>query len=239
MARKQQITAQDIKTIARQQMAEKGTAGLSLRGIARQLDVTAPAIYNYFPRMDDLITALLIDSFNGLADAVDTAVSEAAQAGEAIGTQLKRAAMAYRQWAMAHQADFDLIYGNPIPGYNAPAEVTIPLARRPLETFYRLLLAAHQTEVMRVPTHYQSVPPSITRHVSGYLYIDFPELRGLPMSLFYLMMVVWSRLHGIVMLELHGHSTPTIGDAEWFYEHEVDVFLWEVGLSDDRPIGDG
>ena len=37
-----------IKVVARQQMAEHGTAGLSLRGIAREMGITAPAIYNYF-----------------------------------------------------------------------------------------------------------------------------------------------------------------------------------------------
>lgn len=229
MARKKQITANEIKIVARQQMAEKGTAGLSLRGIARELGVTAPAIYNYFPSLDDLITALIIDAFNGLADAVDLAVSEAG--GQSIGTQLKQSALAYRRWARAHQADFQLIYGNPIPGYSAPPEVTIPLARRPLETFYRLLLMAYQANDMHIPLHYQHVPASISDYVESYLYVDFPQLRPFPISLFYLMMVIWSRLHGVVMLEMYNHSTPTIGDSDWFYEHEVDVFLQEVGLS--------
>lgn len=46
-----------IKSAARQQMAEHGTAGLSLRGIARELGITAPAIYNYFPQLENLIPA--------------------------------------------------------------------------------------------------------------------------------------------------------------------------------------
>ena len=71
-------TAAAIKATARRQMAAHGTAGLSLRAIARELDITAPAIYNYFPRLDDLITALIVDAFNALADAM-----EAAEAAEA------------------------------------------------------------------------------------------------------------------------------------------------------------
>ena len=62
-----------IKAVARQQMAEHGTAGLSLRGIAREMGITAPAIYNYFPRLDDLITALIVDAFTALADAMEAA----------------------------------------------------------------------------------------------------------------------------------------------------------------------
>jgi AcrR family transcriptional regulator len=59
---------EDIKGTARRLMAEGGTAGLSLRAIARAMDSTAPAIYTYFPTLDDLITALIVDAFNGLAD---------------------------------------------------------------------------------------------------------------------------------------------------------------------------
>ncbi len=36
------IDTETIKRVARAQMAQLGTAGLSLRGIARALDVTAP-----------------------------------------------------------------------------------------------------------------------------------------------------------------------------------------------------
>ena len=63
-----------IKSVARQQMSERGTAGLSLRAIARELEITAPAIYNYYPRLDDLITALIVDAFQSLADAMQASV---------------------------------------------------------------------------------------------------------------------------------------------------------------------
>ena len=38
-----------IKETAWSQIAREGAAALSLRAIARQLNITAPAIYNYFP----------------------------------------------------------------------------------------------------------------------------------------------------------------------------------------------
>ena len=104
-----------IKAVARQQMAEHGTAGLSLRGIAREMGITAPAIYNYFPRLDDLITALIVDAFTALADAIEAA--ESAVQSEACGPKILASCLAYREWAIAHPVDFQLIYGNPIPGY--------------------------------------------------------------------------------------------------------------------------
>jgi len=220
-------TIEAIKTSARQQMADNGTAGISLRGIARELGMTAPAIYNYFSRLDDLITALIIDAFNGLADAVD----EAAQSSDDAAQQLKMACKAYRSWALEYPADFQLIYGNPIPNYEAPAELTVPLASRPMQTMYRAILAAYQAGQLTIPAEYAEVPEQITAHVGSFLWRDFPELREIPMSIFYLVVVAWSRIHGIVMLELFEHIGPTIGDVDTFFNHEIDIFLKSLGLS--------
>ncbi|MBL8166000.1 MAG: helix-turn-helix transcriptional regulator, partial [Anaerolineae bacterium] len=64
---------QAIKDTARQLMAEHGTDGLSVRGIAKVLGITPPAIYHYFASLDELITALITDNFNALADALEAA----------------------------------------------------------------------------------------------------------------------------------------------------------------------
>ena len=156
-----------IKATAHAQMALNGTAGISLRGIAHELGVTAPAIYNYYPRLDDLITALIVDAFNALADAIETA--EAAAESETCGPKILASCLAYREWAVAHPVDFQLIYGNPIPGYVAPAEITIPLARRPFDGLFRLFLQAYQSGELTIPPEYAPVPASITAHVETWL----------------------------------------------------------------------
>ena len=129
LGRERSTTIAQIKAVARQQMAEHGTAGLSLRGIAREMSITAPAIYNYFPRLEDLITALIVDAFTDLAEAMEAA--EAAEESERPYHKILALCLAYREWAIGNPTVFQLIYGNPIPGYHAPEEVTIPLARRP------------------------------------------------------------------------------------------------------------
>jgi AcrR family transcriptional regulator len=106
-----------IKQHARQLMAEEGTAGLSIRGIAKMMEVTPPAIYHYFASLEDLITTLIAEDFNGLADALEAA-RDASSAATA-GGKLLEVVVAYRQWALDHPVDFQLIYGNPIPGGGA------------------------------------------------------------------------------------------------------------------------
>jgi AcrR family transcriptional regulator len=222
-----QETTDKLKAIARQQMLEHGTAGISLRGIAREMNMTAPAIYNYFPRLEDLITALLVDAFNGFADAIDAAIASQNSTGE----KIRAGAKAYRAWANASKADFQLIYGNPIPNYKAPGEVTVPLATRPLVSFYRCLMDAFQEGQLSIPPEYNHVPSSISDYVSAFLHPQYPQTAEMPMSLFYLMTVLWTRVHGIVMLEIFGHLGPSIGDVDSFFEGEIDIFLNNLKLS--------
>jgi AcrR family transcriptional regulator len=218
-----------IKAAARHQMALHGTAGISLRGIARELGITAPAIYNYFPRLDDLITALIVDAFKALADAIEAA--ETATQGGSCGPKILAMCLAYRRWAMEHPVDFRLIYGNPIPGYEAPAEVTVPLARRPFDGLFRLFLEAYQSGELVVPAEYELVPASIRAHFAGWLPAagyDFPD------ALLCLLMSGWARIHGMVMLELFEHLGPVVGDAAAFYRYEVEAMLHHMGLSTER-----
>jgi AcrR family transcriptional regulator len=91
---------QAIQDTAWQQIAQEGAPALSLRAIARALKITAPAIYNYFPSRDELVTALIIDAYTSFGDsqlAARDAVSEADLVG-----RFRAIGLAYRQWAFTH-----------------------------------------------------------------------------------------------------------------------------------------
>lgn len=218
-------TIAEIKTIARQQMQQRGTTGLSLRQIAREMGITAPAIYNYFDSLDDLITGLIVDAFSAQADAMRQATEEAQT--DDLWTLLEAAILAYRQWAVDHPTEFQLIYGNPIPGYEAPAEITTPLASRSFAVVIELYLRGWQEGILSIPPEYAHIPESIQQHLSRWKQqfgVTAPE------NLFHLLAVGWSRIHGMVMLELFQHSQGVIGDAEAFYTFETKVLLEQLGL---------
>ena len=48
-------------------MAASGAAAISLRAIAREMGVTAAALYSYYDTRDALVTALLLDAWADLA----------------------------------------------------------------------------------------------------------------------------------------------------------------------------
>src|SRR5512134_3230876 len=101
-----------IRDTAWKQIAEFGAASLSLRAIARELKISAPAIYNYFPDRHALVTALIIDAFTSFGDwqieARDSiSADDPAERMKAIG-------LAYRAWAHKYPQRYQLIFGTPI-----------------------------------------------------------------------------------------------------------------------------
>jgi AcrR family transcriptional regulator len=182
--------------------------------------VTAPAIYNYFARLDDLITALIVDAFNALGDHLEAA-SQAA-AGNGLRAQFRAALLAYRAYAVDNPTDFELIYGNPIPGYNAPAEITVPLASRPLLLLLDLALRIMPDGFAVTPREFEPPADVLTFFAS---WKSQAGLAHVPDTLLYTMLVGWSRIHGIVMLELFDHLPPTVGDTAALYAQQVEYMI--------------
>jgi AcrR family transcriptional regulator len=90
----------EILAAARLLLEKGGLSAISGRAIARQLGVTAPAIYRYFPNLDALMHALNESVVSELCAALDTARD---RPGGMAG--------AFRGWALDHPASFRLILG--------------------------------------------------------------------------------------------------------------------------------
>src|SRR5690349_7952048 len=116
-----------IKDEARKQLAAEGAAKLSLRAVARELGMVSSALYRYFPSRDDLLTALIIDAYDSLGEAAESAHADVAAAGPR--ERWIAVCVAARRWALEHPHEYALIYGSPVPGYVAPQE-TVPAASR-------------------------------------------------------------------------------------------------------------
>ena len=126
-----------IIELGRRQLVTEGAAGLSLRAVARDLGMVSSAVYRYVASRDDLLTLLLVDAYSELADAVDLA-------GVAAGSwrdQLLAMAHAARWWAVDQPARWALLYGSPVPGYQAPRERTVGPGTRVVGTLFNAIAA--------------------------------------------------------------------------------------------------
>lgn len=221
---KREDTANEIKAIARQLMAEGGTTALSLRPIAAEMKMSVMAIYRYFENRDALLTALIADNFHALADALEYARDH--EPGNAV-EKLLAVLLAYRQWAMDHPVDFQLNYGNPIPGYVAPVEITVPAVVRSFSVTVGLIEEILQSGLMVPQPPYDHVPASAEAPIREMIERDGYPISTLAM---YMGVVGWGQLHGIIMLELFNHIQPVIGDSAAYYAEQMRNLLTVMGV---------
>lgn len=114
----------EIKRVALEHLARDGSA-LSLRAVARDMGMVSSAIYRYFPSRDELLTALIIDAYNSLGEAVEQADGNVDRR-DAYLSRWFAVCHTIRRWAIARPSEYALIYGSPIPGYQAPDETVEP-----------------------------------------------------------------------------------------------------------------
>jgi len=148
----------EITEIARRQLATDGAAGLHLRAVAREMGMVSSAIYRYFPSRDDLLTTLIIDGYNAIGAAVEKA--EAACPRDGYQGRWLAGCQAVRDWALAHPHEYALVYGSPVPGYEAP-EQTIGPASRAAAVLGGIVSDAQRDGALTEPAAGPPVPESL------------------------------------------------------------------------------
>lgn len=148
-----------IKDEARRMLGAEGAAKLSLRAVARELGMVSSALYRYFPSRDELLTALIIDAYDSVGAAAETADAHARAAGAPPRTRWIAVCEAVRSWAVEHPHEYALIHGSPVPGYSAPST---PSARPPASPTPSSASSVPRTRVPASPSR-RSRPPCAPR----------------------------------------------------------------------------
>ncbi|MFE0020742.1 TetR/AcrR family transcriptional regulator [Amycolatopsis sp. NPDC059021] len=217
-------TTREIATIALRQMAADGPGAISLRGIAREMGMTARAIYSYFATRDDLITALIGEMAASLADALEAA-RDVVPATDPAG-RLVAWATALREWALANPEGFRLVYGDSIPGYQAPEDSPVERAAlRICGGLNRLVAACADVRAAREDgVGWPRFPEAYRAKIQG-------EVPGLSPEVAALALRVWGRMHGLVSLEIYGHLRPVYEDPAELYRAEMAELAESLGGS--------
>ena len=221
-----EATYQEIKEIAFEVMREKGTHGLSVREIGRRIGMSASAFYHYFPSLDDLITALIVDSFKDLADAITIAKRDSVAAKKSYVEQLHAIAHAFRRWGLDHTVKFQLIYGTPISGYAAPPEITVPYVQQIGVPVIETLIEAIESDEICTADEIKNIPSPILEHYNIRLNTDKKSV----IQANHILNVIWQSVFGLVMLEINNHLQPGVGDTATFFDYHVRLQLSLVGI---------
>ena len=192
---------------------ESGAPALSLRAVARAVDMSPAGLYRYYDGRDALLTALLVDAYGDLADAVEQATTGDGGPLE----RLRRGIRAYRAFAVADPNRFLLVFGTPIPGYAAPEDGPTVAANR------RMGMALFAVAADAVAQGLIAEPPAARPPTSGEQAIADAFDPPLPTALVPRLLGAWAHWHGLVLLEITGQLDWAYPDTAAFFEEQADA----------------
>lgn len=213
----------EIVTVARKHLATEGATGLSLRAIARELGMVSSAIYRYFASRDELLTALIIEGYDAIGDAVEAA-DAAVPNDDYVGRWLA-VCRAVRGWGLANPHEYALLYGSPVPGYEAPQDTVAP-ALRDTVVYGRILTDAYEDGAL--------APPDLGLDVPAELDDDMQPVRelmpGLPGGLVARAVLAWNALFGVVSFEVFGQIDNVVHERDALFDHNMRGLARLLGL---------
>jgi AcrR family transcriptional regulator len=212
----------EIKDEARRQLASGGAQALSLRAVARELGMVSSALYRYFPSRDDLLTALIVDAYDSLG-----AAAEAAGAGQlAPRARWHAVCGAVREWALRHPHEYALLYGSPVPGYQAPVDTVAP-ANRVTLALLGVLREGWNTGAIIPASESPALSATLARQVAEVSAAVAPELPG---PLLARAIIAWSQLFGMISFELFGQFVGSVDPSADFFTYAAGQMADFVGL---------
>jgi AcrR family transcriptional regulator len=198
-----------IKAEAWKSIAEQGANAVALRAIARALNITAPAIYNYFPSREELMSALAADADADLGRFLTDAHTPHLE--DDADVQLRVVCQAYRRWGIENPQRYLLLSEAPQTEVSATLVALIDILNK-------------ADKGGRLKQEDQLVlPPGL----SGLLN-EWKDKLGVKNEFaLYLAFIVWSRLHGIILNEIERRYPPYIKDAGELFRLEVKTMIYQ------------
>lgn len=203
-----------IKEVAWKLIARFGVPAISLRAIARELNITAPAIYNYYASRDELVTALIVDAYTSFGDSQIEARDLVPV--EDLRGRMRAIGLEYRRWAITHPQHYQLIFGAPVPGYQAPADKVLPAGARSLSALVSVIEALRVAGRLRVNAFPEVRTEYKARFETWKHHMGEAGILSLSVAL-----LVWARVHGLVSLEIAGKMPPFGADGGALYLYEL------------------
>lgn len=194
-------TVRDIKDEALRQLASGALDTVTLSGVARNLRMSVAGLYRYFVSRDDLLAALAGDSYADLADALSDASS-----GSVGYERLERVANAYRSWALTQPGRYRLIFSSTWGSGRVKPDTTLPDADRAMVVLVDAVRDATAGGRRVSPGATDSTGQLDDPLLAGQLtaWATRALLADVSPDVLLHAVTLWTRLHGIVSLEIEG-----------------------------------
>jgi AcrR family transcriptional regulator len=234
LTRRERLRAEVLDEIRRhgyEQIAAGGPTALSLNGIAKAMGMSGPALYRYFGSRDELLATLVTESYEDLAQTLEQAASAVASAPAE--DRLRAALGAYRAWARASPHRYRLVFGSTYGSGELDPERIIPASARSMA----VLLAGLADLDPNKPG------PKVTDRALRSEIQQWGKIRAddqvTDPGILLLGLLTWSRLHGIISLEIEGFYDQTGVSAQLLYESEIQHLIDQRNSSPGQPAPRG
>lgn len=229
-------TEQDIRRTARKLLVEQGPEAVTLRAIARELGITAPALYRYYGSRDELVETLRLDVCADLAAELAEDIVDLPADGV---LQLFAICKGFRRWALTHTKEFTLVFASPTGGVGSAAGSALSRVDEPFGRIF--LAAAGQVLAMQelVTPSNDVVPVELRDDLAVFQAellavlseqgLKFPAEK-LDLGVTYLMIQFWARLYGHVTLEVFGNYPIPVSKPDVLFEAMLIDLAREIGL---------
>jgi len=190
-----------------------GVHALSFAALARSMAMSAPAIYRYFPSREALLAHLITLSYQHLATAMADAVGGSRRDPRA---KVKLIVAAYREWALRYRRRYGMLFGERNPGLPGDDGTALNQA---MGLLVDLLVAV------------QGAKPAETtsgdRTLDGQLRVwaQVQQRPGTTPKAGAAAILIWTRVHGIVSLELTGVIDGSAVDAQRLIDLEISATI--------------
>lgn len=211
-------TVQEIKKLAREQISDGGPDAVSLSGIVRQMSMSPAALYRYFANRDALLADLVVDAYDDLADSLVGLEREDASADSHLDTVLRGT----RAWALENPQAYRLIFQSRAgSGEGFAADRTIPASSRSMAVLVHALAGVTGQDARETGSPRSNSADALNEALRAWT--ERSGLRGYPTELLALAFLTWTRMHGIISLEVGGHLAATGIGAEVLFESELET----------------
>ncbi|MGL3804630.1 TetR/AcrR family transcriptional regulator [Paeniglutamicibacter sp. R2-26] len=220
-------TIEEIMRLGREQVATRGAAALSLRAVAKDLGIVSSAVYRYVSSRDELLTLLVVEAYTDLGDAVDAALERPSGSDAERFAALARAV---RSWAVAEPSRYGLLYGTPVPGYQAPPGQTVAAGTRVVVRLMGIVEEAWGAGRIAAAEPRGGLPPGLAEDMEG---IRAEYGLTAPAWLVARGLGAWSGLFGAVGFEVFGQYGPnTLRDPAELFDLRARELAAGLGLAD-------
>jgi AcrR family transcriptional regulator len=229
-------TDRQIRTVARTLLVDRGAQGVTLRAIAREMGITAPALYRYYDSFEDLNRQVRMDICVDLAD--ELATDLAALPDDDATARVFAVCRGFRSWAVRHPREFGFVFATPTNDAPEAKQANDPFGRIFLGVAGQILATRTLTVPADddVPRHLLADLTEFRTQLSATLAetgVDLPE-HLFSLGAAYAMLRFWVRLYGQVALEVFGRFPYPVSDPEALFEVMIVELATEVGLTAPR-----